>query len=109
MRPSWSLLLALLISLACEGQTPTTWSTVPDEAPAATRAFPLQLRMELGQLRDAALGDDYAYRQLEYLTDSIGPRPQGSRQADAAAHYVADEMRRLGLQVRLEPVPVHRF
>lgn len=56
-----------------------------------------------------ALSDDYAYQQLEHLTDSIGPRPQGSPQADAAAHYVADELRKLGLDVHLEPVPVRHF
>jgi hypothetical protein len=82
---------------------------VPQESESATRAFPPQLRGDLAKLRDAALADDYAYKQLEYLTDSIGPRPQGSPQADAAARYVADEMRKLGLGVHLEPVPVRRF
>src|SRR5262249_23103753 len=85
------------------------WASLPQEAESATRAFPPELRHQLARLRDAALGDDYAYQQLEYLTDSIGPRPQGSPQADAAAHYVAGEMRKLGLDVLLEPVPVHRF
>jgi acetylornithine deacetylase/succinyl-diaminopimelate desuccinylase-like protein len=63
----------------------------------------------LSKIRDAAMTDDYAYQQLEHLTDSIGPRPEGSPQADAAAHYVADELRKLGLEVHLEPVPVRRF
>jgi len=67
------------------------------------------LRTELAKLRDAAMADDYAYKQLEHLTDSIGPRPAGSPQADSAAHYVADELRKLGLDVRLEPVQVPRF
>ncbi|MBO0911952.1 MAG: M20/M25/M40 family metallo-hydrolase [Acidobacteria bacterium] len=97
------------------GQTPNAqapgprWASAPREAESATRAFPPELRNQLARLRDAALRDDYAYQQLEYLTDSIGPRPQGSPQADAAAHYVADELRKLGLDVNLEPVPVHRF
>lgn len=91
-------------------QTPKpSWASLPQETESATRAFPPELRKDLVQLRDAALADDYAYRELEYLTDSIGPRPQGSVQADAAAHYVADEMRKLGLDVHLESVPVHRF
>src|SRR5262249_22073259 len=68
-----------------------------------------QLRIELAKLRDAAMADDYASKQLEHLTDSIGPRPAGSPQADAAAHYVADELRKLGLEVRLEPVQVPHF
>ena len=90
-------------------QVPQGWGTVPQESDSAARSFPPQLRQELVALRDAALKDDYAYNQLEYLTDSIGPRPQGSPQADAAARYVADEMRRLGLEAHLEAVPVRRF
>jgi archaeosine-15-forming tRNA-guanine transglycosylase len=114
MRSTQLLCLPLLISTLLYGQKlygqkPQIWGTIPHESESATRAFPPQLRSELVSLRDAALSDDFAYKQLEYLTDSIGPRPQGSPQADAAAHYVADEMRKLGLDVRLEPVPVHRF
>lgn len=109
MRSIHVLCLCLLVSSALYGQKPQTWGTIPHESESATRAFPQQLRDELVKLRDAALTDDYAYQQLEYLSDSIGPRPQGSLQADAAAHYVADELRKLGLQVRLEPVPVRRF
>jgi len=60
-----------------------------------------------GMLRSAI--DDYAYKQLEHLTDSIGPRPAGSPAADTAARYVANELKKLGLEVRLEPVPVTRF
>jgi len=101
--------LTLLISLSAHSQKPQTWGSIPHEAESATRAFPPQLRGDLAKLRDSALADDYAYKQLEYLTDSIGPRPQGSPQADAAAHYVADEMRKLGLEVHLEPVPVRHF
>jgi carboxypeptidase Q len=106
-----SLALFLVCSVSClsSAQMPQGWGTVPQESESATREFPPQLRSELLALRDAALKDDYAYNQLEYLTDSIGPRPQGSLQADAAAHYVADEMRKLGLEVHLEPVPVRRF
>jgi hypothetical protein len=82
---------------------------VPVESESATRSFPPQLRTQLDKLRDAAMSDDYAYQQLEHLTDSIGPRPTGSAQADAAANYVADELRKLGLDVKLEPVPVRLF
>ena len=85
------------------------WGAIPAEPESATRAFPQQLRGELARLRDAAMSDDYAYKQLEHLTDSIGPRPSGSPQADAAAHYVADELRKLGLEVKLEPVQVPHF
>jgi carboxypeptidase Q len=102
-------LFLFLIPAVCHGQRSTPWNSLPAEPEAATRAFPPQLRGELAQIRDAALQDDYAYRQLEHLTDSIGPRPTGSPQADAAVHYVADELRKLGLEVHLESVTVPRF
>jgi carboxypeptidase Q len=109
-RGTLTFLLMVLISSFCYAQTPrASKSALPQEAESATRAFTPQLRSQLAQIRDAALSDNYAYQQLEYLSDSIGPRPQGSVQADAAAHYVADQMRKLGLDVHLEPVPVHRF
>src|ERR1700730_11168240 len=65
-----------------------------------------QLLKELKQLQQASLESDYAYRQLAHLTDSIGPRLTGSPQADAAVEYVAREMRRLGLEVKLEKLSV---
>lgn len=61
------------------------------------------------QLAQAAMKSDYAWQQLEYLCDSIGPRPAGSAQHKAAADYVAAEMRKLGAEVRLEPATVHHF
>ena len=109
-RGAFAFLLAVLISSFSYAQAPKpSWATPPQEAESATRAFPPQLRSELARIREMVLSDDYAYQQLEHLTDSIGPRPQGSPQADAAAHYVADELRKLGLDVHLEPVPVRRF
>jgi Zn-dependent M28 family amino/carboxypeptidase len=65
-----------------------------------------QLQSELTALRDAALSDEYGYQKLAHLTDNIGPRPTGSPQAQAAVQYVADEMRKLGLEVHLEEVRV---
>jgi carboxypeptidase Q len=109
-RGTFRFLLMVLISSFSYAQTPrSSKSALSQETESATRAFPQQLRSQLAQIRDAALSDSYAYQQLEFLTDSIGPRPQGSVQADAAAHYVADQMRKLGLDVHLESVPVHHF
>ena len=68
--------------------------------------YPPQLTNELKQLQDAALKSDYAWNQLAHLTNSIGPRPAGSIQATFAARYVADELRKLGMDVRLEKVTV---
>src|ERR1700678_4367302 len=64
------------------------------------------LLQQMSAVKAAALNDDYAYHQLTHLTENIGPRQTGSPQATAAAQYVADELRKLGLEVRLEPVTV---
>src|SRR5882672_4369066 len=110
MRSRFALLFVLFsIPALSRAQKPKPWDALPQEAESATRAFPPQLRSELVQIRDAALQEDYAYRQLEHLTDSIGPRPAGSPQADAAVLYVANELHKLGLEVHLEPVTVTRF
>jgi Zn-dependent M28 family amino/carboxypeptidase len=68
--------------------------------------YPPQLTAELKQLQDAALKSDYAWNELAHLTNNIGPRPAGSIQANFAAQYVAAEMRKLGLDVKLEKVVV---
>lgn len=68
--------------------------------------FSSQLISELKRIQQAALSSDYALRQVSYLSNNIGPRLSGSRQAEAAVQYVAGEMRRLGCQVTLEKVMV---
>lgn len=65
-----------------------------------------QLLKELKQIQEAALKSDYAYRQVAHLSNNIGPRLSGSPQAQKAVEYVADEMRRLGLEVKLEKLMV---
>jgi hypothetical protein len=81
------------------------WSQTPPPAPT----FSKELREQLQAVRDAALTSDYAWHQLEHLTENIGPRPSGSPQAQAAAEYVAAEMRKLGLEVHLDPAQVSHF
>ncbi len=61
---------------------------------------------QLKQLQQAALSSDYAYKQTAYLSYNIGARLSGSAQAQRAVEYVADEMRKLGLDVRLQKVIV---
>ena len=78
------------------------------QAPAAP-PLPAALTQELAAIRDAALTDDYAYGLVAHLTENIGPRPVGSPQAQAAIEYVAGEMRKLGLEVRLEPVQARHW
>lgn len=61
---------------------------------------------DLRTIQRAALKSDYALNQTAYLSNNIGPRMSGSPQAQRAVEYVADEMRRLGLEVRLQKVMV---
>lgn len=61
---------------------------------------------DMRQLMQTALASDYAYRQTAYLSNNIGPRLTGSPQAERAVQYVADEMRKLGLDVRLQKLSV---
>lgn len=61
---------------------------------------------ELQTLQKAAIGSDYAYKQTRYMSYNIGPRLSGSLQAQRAVEYVADEMRKLGLEVKLQKVTV---
>jgi Zn-dependent M28 family amino/carboxypeptidase len=109
-----SLFVLLLISavLAATQNPPPTPQPAPAmmAAPQTTQAeqqnFPPLLLQQLSAIKAAALNDDYAYREVTHLTENIGPRPTGSAQANAAAEYVAAELRKLGLEVRLEPVTV---
>ncbi len=63
--------------------------------------YPPQLLDEMKQLQQAALASDYALKQTAFLCNNIGPRLSGSPQAARAVEYVADEMRKLGLEVKL--------
>src|SRR5262245_3768836 len=69
-------------------------------------SYPPQLVDELKRLQQAALASDYALKQTAYLTNNIGPRLSGSPQAQRAVEYVAEEMRKLGLDVKLEKMMV---
>jgi Iap family predicted aminopeptidase len=57
-------------------------------------------------IMQSALASDYAYQQTAYLSNNIGPRLSGSPQAERAVEYVAAELRKLGLEVRLQKVSV---
>lgn len=61
---------------------------------------------ELAALQKAAVASDYAYAQVGYLSNNIGARLSGSAQAEKAVQYVAGEMRKLGLDVRLQKIMV---
>jgi Zn-dependent M28 family amino/carboxypeptidase len=68
-----------------------------------------ELADQLQSVRDAALTSDYAWNQLAHLTENIGPRLSGSPQAQAAAEYVAAEMKKLGLDAHLEEATVSHW
>ncbi|MFZ1699382.1 MAG: M28 family peptidase [Pyrinomonadaceae bacterium] len=61
---------------------------------------------EMAQLQKTAISSDYAYHQVRFLTNNIGPRLTGSPQAQRAVEYVAEEMRKAGLEVRLQKLTV---
>jgi Zn-dependent M28 family amino/carboxypeptidase len=65
-----------------------------------------QLADQMSKLRDGTIASDYAYTQLSHLSNNIGPRLSGSPQANAAVQYVAEELRKLGAEVRIETVMV---
>ncbi len=109
MRLQLAAVLFVLVTIANAQTPPQKSSYAPENPPSEESAYSRQLRSELAALRDAALTDDYAYQQLAHLTENIGPRPEGSPQAQAAVNYVADELRKLGLEVRLEEVQVPRW
>ena len=103
-------LLFLQIAACAQNQqpkpAPAPFGALPQASQADLANFPPQLLEELSAIKAAALADDYAYRQVAHLTENIGPRLSGSLQAKAAVDYVAAELRRLGLDVRLEEVKV---
>jgi carboxypeptidase Q len=108
-----SLLLWLLGPVVGYAVVQKQTSAVPSDYDRPTEpagpSLPAQLIQELTTIRDAGLSDDYAYRQVAHLAENIGPRPVGSPQAQAAIEYVAGEMQKLGLDVRLEPVQARRW
>jgi carboxypeptidase Q len=61
---------------------------------------------ELKTLQQHVLRSGYDYKQTAYLCNNIGPRLTGSPQAERAVQYVADEMRKLGFEVRLQKLTV---
>jgi carboxypeptidase Q len=102
------LIVAVLVTASAQNK-PKKSSYESELAAAPAKTYPPQMLTELKQLRDAALTDDYAYQQVAHLSDNIGPRPEGSPQAQAAVEYVAQELRKLGLEVHLEKVMVPRW
>jgi hypothetical protein len=99
--------LFCVIILLISGILALTAQAVFAQNPVATpQLYSQRTLAELRQLQQAALGSDYAYRQAAYLCNNIGPRLTGSAQAERAVEYVAEEMSKLGLDVRLQKLTV---
>lgn len=86
----FSLLVVIVASALASAQEPYSVQTISD----------------LKRIQKAALESDYAYEQTAYMTNNIGPRLSGSKQAARSVEYVAAEMRKLGLDVRLQEIKV---
>jgi carboxypeptidase Q len=105
--------LSLIVSLSFLAAAPSPTPAAP-EAPAASAPSPsatpelysAQTLADLQKIQEAALTNDYAYRQVAHLSNNIGPRLSGSLQAQKAVEYVAEELKKLGLEVQLEKVMV---
>src|SRR6266576_51414 len=103
--PIAAFLLVATLAIA-QSQNPAKSSYERDEPTKPAKQYPPQLVNDLIALRESALEDEYAYRQVAHLTENIGPRPSGSPQAQAAVDHVVQELRKLGLDVRLEEARV---
>jgi carboxypeptidase Q len=114
---SRSAVIAIIVSAGMArsyAQQPTPEATgASTTSPARTASpsptpvvFSPQTLSDLKRLRQAALGSDYAYRQVAHLANNIGPRLSGSAQGARAVEYVANELKGIGCQVQLEKVMV---
>lgn len=83
-----------------------SFPVIPQSVGPAPTYYSSQTLSDLTRLQAAALSSDYAYRQTAYMSNNIGPRLSGSKQAQRAVEYVADEMRKLGAEVRLQKIKV---
>ncbi|MBV9181390.1 MAG: M20/M25/M40 family metallo-hydrolase [Acidobacteria bacterium] len=102
-KAGWMLML-IGTGLFCSGTNKANvgMTTTLDQAPINTQP-------ELESILEMARRSTYSYDITKFLSNSIGPRLSGSPQAAAAVTYIAQTMRTLGLDVRLEPVTVRHW
>ena len=103
----WVPLWSLFVFVSALSAQPTPPAVDANGSPSPTPpVFSPQTLSELKQLQKAALGSDYAYRQVAHLANNIGQRLSGSAQAAKAVDYVASELKAIGCEVHLEKVMV---
>jgi carboxypeptidase Q len=86
----------------------------PGQSPARrdgkdTTSIMTKTQKHADSIREIVRNSTYGYEQVRFLSNNIGPRLSGSPQAAAAVEYIAQQMRELGLDVRLEPVTVRHW
>jgi len=100
----WALaVLGSAVLCASPGQNPAG-ADEKDTTPIMTKT-----QRDADAIREMARNSTYGYEQVRFLSNNIGPRLSGSPQAAAAVTYVAEQLRALGLEVRLEPVTVRHW
>jgi len=97
MKPNFLFLLLSILILSVPALAQTTPTPL---------LYSEQTLKDLKRIQTAALQNDYALRQTAYLSNNIGARLTGSPQAERAVQYVAEEMRKIGLDVRLQKLTV---
>ncbi len=95
----------LLLLLAFVMNSPSH-GAVPSPVANGSGELKQNAKNSLSRICDAAMHDDWAWKQLMILTDKVGSRLAGSAQLDAAVTLVANAMRDLGARVTLQTAQV---
>jgi len=90
----YTLLFSLVLGLSFSALSQTVAPT--------PQLYSDQTIANMRRLQQSTLGSDYALNQVGHLANNIGPRLSGGPQAAKAVEYVAAEMKKLGLDVRLQ-------
>jgi Zn-dependent M28 family amino/carboxypeptidase len=73
---------------------------------ALTVALPVLGQSNVDRIVDTMVASPRAYETLSYLTDHIGPRLSGSKNADLAVQWAMRKYREWGVDAHTEPVKV---
>ncbi len=56
----------------------------------------------------ADLSVDNAYKHMAFLVDEVGQRLAGTEEIEKAANYILDELKRCGLEARIDRFPIYQ-